>query len=169
MQPTEDSEEDAPILIKPETVGRHGTKPTFTRLSSFSAETRYICDCILKYRDHGLAWNDMAILYRSDFMERSLSHSLKSVQIPVEWLNEDSNSRHYKPEAQSVKLLTMHISKGLEFPVVFILGVGFMPNQSQAIADEARLLYVAMTRATDYLELSSDRDSAFVKRLEKML
>jgi superfamily I DNA/RNA helicase len=48
-----------------------------------------------------------------------------------------------------VKLLTMHSSKGLEFPVVFIAGVGFMPMQSQAIADEARLLYVAMTRATE--------------------
>ncbi|WP_242025815.1 3'-5' exonuclease [Phormidium tenue] len=76
----------------------------------------------------------------------------KDAGIPVEWLNEDSNSKRYHPEAQSVKLLTMHSSKGLEFPVVFIPGVGFMPNQSQAIADEARQLYVAMTRATEFLE-----------------
>jgi ATP-dependent exoDNAse (exonuclease V) beta subunit len=62
---------------------------------------------------------------------------LKNVQIPVEWLNEDSNSKRYKPEAQSVKLLTMHSSKGLEFSVEFIAGVGFMPMQSHAIADEA--------------------------------
>ena len=87
----------------------------------------------------------------------------------MEWLNEDSNSKRYHPEARSVKLLTMHSSKGLEFPVVFIAGVGFMPNQSQVIADEARLLYVAMTRATDFLELSCDRDSAFVRRLEKVV
>ncbi|MCA6586166.1 MAG: ATP-binding domain-containing protein [Pseudanabaena sp. M090S1SP1A06QC] len=40
-------------------------------------------------------------------------------------------------------------SKGLELPVVFIAGVGFMPMQSQEIADEAKLLYVAMTRATE--------------------
>ena len=38
-----------------------------------------------------------------------------------------------------------------------------------AIADEARLLYVAMTRATEYLELSCDRASAFVRRLERVL
>ncbi|MCA6614410.1 MAG: NERD domain-containing protein [Pseudanabaena sp. M090S1SP1A06QC] len=169
MQPTEDSEEDSPVLIKPQSVGRHGAKPTFTRLSSFSAETKHICDRIGEYRDRGIAWNDIGILYRSDFMGRSLSHALKSVQIPVEWLNEDSNSKRYQPEAQSVKLLTMHSSKGLEFLVVFIAGIGFMPNQSQAIADEARLLYVAMTRATEYLELSCDRDSAFVKRLERVL
>ena len=35
MQPTEDSEEDSPVLIKPQSVGRHGAKPTFTILSSF--------------------------------------------------------------------------------------------------------------------------------------
>ena len=167
MQPTEDSEEDSPVLIKPQSVGRHGAKPTFTRLASFSAETKHICDRIGEYRDRGIAWNDIGIIYRTDFMGRSLSRALKDLQIPVEWLNEDSNSKRYKPEAQSVKLLTMHSSKGLEFPVVFIPGIGFMPMQSQAIADEARLLYVAMTRATEYLELSCDRDSAFVRRLER--
>ena len=168
MQPNE-VEEDQPILIKPESVGRHGAKPTFTRLSSFSAETRHICDRIGEYRDRGIAWNDIGIIYRTDFMGRSLSRALKDVGMPVEWLNEDSNSKRYKPEAQSVKLLTMHSSKGLEFPVVFIAGVGFMPNRSEAIADEARLLYVAMTRATEFLELSCDRDSVFAKRLERGL
>ncbi|WP_434684031.1 3'-5' exonuclease [Pseudanabaena minima] len=169
MQPTEDSEEDSPVLIKPQSVGRHGAKPTFTRLSSFSAETKHICDRIGEYRDRGIAWNDIAIIYRSDFMGRSLSRALKDAGIPVEWLSQDSNSKRYHPEAQSVKLLTMHSSKGLEFPVVFIAGVGFMPNRSEAIADEARLLYVAMTRATEFLELSCDRDSAFVRRLERVI
>ena len=138
-------------------------------LSAYSYTGKGICDRIGEYRDRGIAWNDIAILYRSDFMGRSLSHALKSVQIPVEWLNEDSNSKRYKPETQSVKLLTMHSSKGLKFPVVFIAGVGFMPNRSEAIADEARLLYVAMTRGTEYLELSCDRDSTFVKRLERVV
>jgi hypothetical protein len=169
MKPSEDSEEDSPVLIKPQSVGRHGAKPTFTRLSSFSAETKHICDRIGEYRDRGIAWNDIAIIYRSDFMGRSLSRALKDVGIPVEWLNEDSNSKRYHPEAQSVKLLTMHSSKGLEFPVVFIAGVGFMPNRSEVIADEARLLYVAMTRATEFLELSCDRDSVFVKRLDRVI
>lgn len=169
MQPTEDSEEDSPILSKSESVGRHGAKPTFTRLSSFSAETKHICDRIGAYRDRGIAWNDIGIIYRSDFMGRSLSRALKDLQIPVEWLNKDSNSKRYHPEAQSVKLLTMHSSEGLEFPLVFIAGVGFMPMQAQAIADEARLLYVAMTRATEYLELSCDCSSAFVKRLERVI
>ena len=88
----------------------------------------------------------------------------------MEWLNVDSNSKYYSPADPSVKLLTMHSSKGLEFPVVFIPGIGFMPSSSQAIADEAKLLYVAMIRATNYLELSGDiRSSGFVERLEKAI
>ena len=45
--------------------------------------------------------------------------------------------------------MTMHISKGLKFPVVFIPGLGHLPNAQGEVADEARLLYVAMTRAIE--------------------
>jgi len=57
----------------------------------------------------------------------------------VEWLNADSNSKNYHPEVQRMKLLTMHSSKGLEFPVFFVAGIGFMPMGSQAIAHETAL------------------------------
>jgi superfamily I DNA/RNA helicase len=39
----------------------------------------------------------------------------------------------------------------------------------EGIADEARLLYVAMTRATEYLELTCDRSSVFVNKLKRVL
>jgi superfamily I DNA/RNA helicase len=65
--------------------------------------------------------------------------------------------------------MTMHASKGLEFPVVFIPGVGFLPNRHGEVADEARLLYVAMTRAIEVLVLSCDRGSEFVERIERAL
>ena len=65
--------------------------------------------------------------------------------------------------------MTMHSSKGLEFPVVFIPGLGHLPNAQGEIADEARLLYVAMTRAIEMLVLTGDRPSAFVARLKGAL
>ena len=42
------------------------------------------------------------------------------------------------------------------------------PLGQYAIADEARL-HLEMTRATDFLELSCDRDSVFVRRLEGVI
>ena len=62
--------------------------------------------------------------------------------------------------ADRVSLLTMHASKGLEFPVVFIVGLeeGLMPllfmDGSSKEEEEKRLFYVAMTRAKDRLYLS---------------
>jgi ATP-dependent DNA helicase UvrD/PcrA len=65
------------------------------------------------------------------------------------------------PRADRVSLLTMHAAKGLEFPVVFVVGLedGLMPLRwgepdGAAEAEERRLLYVAMTRAKDRLFLS---------------
>lgn len=59
----------------------------------------------------------------------------------------------------SVKLMTLHASKGLEFSHVFIIGVnyGLIPLRTQDFEEEdeeRRLFFVGMTRAKDYLELS---------------
>lgn len=69
-------------------------------------------------------------------------------------------------EGGSAKLLTMHASKGLEFPVVIIPGACALPDARADPAGEARLLYVAMTRAMDQLVLTCYRRSAFVERLQ---
>ncbi|WP_339325413.1 ATP-dependent helicase [Pararhodospirillum photometricum] len=66
-----------------------------------------------------------------------------------------------------VSLLTMHAAKGLEFPVVFVTGLedGLMPlswggasPDPAALAEERRLLYVALTRARDRLILTHARE-----------
>lgn len=62
-------------------------------------------------------------------------------------------------EVDSVKLMTLHASKGLEFSYVFITGVnyGLIPLQTrneEEEEEERRLFFVGITRAKDYLELS---------------
>jgi DNA helicase-2/ATP-dependent DNA helicase PcrA len=72
-----------------------------------------------------------------------------------------SEADFFDPRADRVSLLTLHAAKGLEFPVVFIIGLedGVLPlhwgdPDDSTIAEERRLFYVGMTRAKDRLFLS---------------
>jgi DNA helicase II / ATP-dependent DNA helicase PcrA len=67
------------------------------------------------------------------------------------------------PRAHAISLLTLHAAKGLEFPVVFVVGCedgliplrwpGTEPDEA-AVAEERRLFFVGMTRAQDHLFLT---------------
>ncbi len=64
-------------------------------------------------------------------------------------------------EQSSLTLMTIHSAKGLEFPVVFLVGMedGIFPHsnsmfEQQGMEEERRLCYVGMTRAEDRLYLS---------------
>ena len=61
--------------------------------------------------------------------------------------------------------MTFHSSKGLEYRVVGIPGVGYLPHERFDEADEVRLPYVAMTRTTERLFMTYHCESAFAKRL----
>jgi DNA helicase II / ATP-dependent DNA helicase PcrA len=65
------------------------------------------------------------------------------------------------PDADTVKLMTIHAAKGLEFPVVFVGGLeeGLFPNAMsintrEELEEERRLFYVSVTRAKGTLYLS---------------
>jgi superfamily I DNA/RNA helicase len=52
----------------------------------------------------------------------------------------------FDPGHESIKLMTMHVSKGLEFPVVAMVGVGHMPAEGEDECEEARLFHVGGLR-----------------------
>jgi ATP-dependent DNA helicase Rep len=67
-----------------------------------------------------------------------------------------------------VTLSTLHASKGLEFPVVFICGVeeGLIPHENADTEEERRLLFVGLTRAQDEAVLLCARSrSRFGERI----
>jgi superfamily I DNA/RNA helicase len=73
-------------------------------------------------------------------------------------------SGSFDPRADTIKVLTMHASKGLEFAVVALPGVGRMPEAGHSEADEARLFYVAATRATQELYITLSGTGSYMER-----
>ena len=75
-------------------------------------------------------------------------------------LNSEASDRSIDPDQDSMRLTTVHQAKGLEFPVVFVIGLadGQFPLkraiEEDDVEEERRLFYVAVTRAMDELYLS---------------
>jgi DNA helicase-2/ATP-dependent DNA helicase PcrA len=111
----------------------------------------------------GFAACDIAVLYRVHALAGPLKKALEQAGIPVQ-VAAEQHLGELDPldlKAQRVSLLSMHAAKGLEWPVVFIAGLeaGVMPfeppgREPAPLAEERRLLYVAITRAEQRLYLT---------------
>lgn len=72
-------------------------------------------------------------------------------------LNSETSDRQVDPDEDAVRMTTVHQAKGLEFPVVFVLGCAedFFPLrraiEAGDVEEERRLFYVAVTRAMEEL------------------
>jgi DNA helicase-2/ATP-dependent DNA helicase PcrA len=81
----------------------------------------------------------------------------------VALLNGESSDKKAEPEEDMLRLTTIHQSKGLEFPIVFLLGCadGLLPLTRAIdegdVEEERRLFYVACTRAENMLFLFAPR------------
>jgi hypothetical protein len=87
---------------------------------------------------------------------------------PVVWLTEKGEDARYRITEPGVKILTMHGSKGLQFNAVILLFADECPLQASNAdkMEERRLFYVALTRAEDYLAISSTGKSKFVAEIK---
>lgn len=163
LEPAE-AEDDGIPLVKPTMAGRHGPAPCLIRTDSLRGEATCIAAQLKTLHKDGTPWKDMAVLYHAHFVGDELALALNAANVPIEQVK-SRNARGYNPASDSVKLMTMHSSKGLEFPVVAIAALGFLPYSERQAEDDARLLYVAMTRATERLLMTASRESQFLMRL----
>ena len=95
-----------------------------------------------------------AIEFEEEVVENQLTEFLEGIT-----LSSDIDDMEETDEA--VKLMTLHSAKGLEFPVVFLVGMeeGIFPGyrsigEPKELEEERRLFYVGITRAKQYLYLT---------------
>ncbi len=71
----------------------------------------------------------------------------------------------FAPPSDTIKVMTMKVSKGLEFPVVALSGVGHMPAKGEDAQEASLVFYVAATRATHRLVVGVGGDGGFREKL----
>jgi superfamily I DNA/RNA helicase/mRNA-degrading endonuclease YafQ of YafQ-DinJ toxin-antitoxin module len=163
--------------VDPEWTQRQGPYPVVLKATNAFGQLELVRERILDLvSDQAFRLSDFAVLCPTNQLceqcQRELDHAgLRTV------LHKDSD---FDLLEERIKILTIHSAKGLEFPVVFLVGlmVGVLPS-SQGLqhseAEEAQLYieqqrtlcYVGMTRAAEALYLLTVRgaESRFIKEL----
>jgi hypothetical protein len=157
----EDRDDDGIPMLQPISCGRDGHSPVVIRLPSLRDEASKIAVLLSAAHEEGTTWGDMAIICRRHAVMDECAAALRQRSLPHQMRK---SAGHFDPGADTIKVLTMHASKGLEFPVVALPGIGHMPEQGESEVDEARLFYVAATRATQTLYITLSGSGAFAGR-----
>lgn len=100
---------------------------------------------------------DIKFFEEESLEEKSLKQYLSNIT-----LSQDEDNKKEKSNGDSLSLITLHSCKGLEFPIVFMIGMeeGIIPHSRSVdenkgdISEERRLCYVGITRAKKELYLS---------------
>jgi hypothetical protein len=154
----DDKDDDGIPLLKPMSCGREGQAPVIIKLPALRDEAFAIADHLASAHKEGFAWGDMAVLC-ADWKTMDLcAEALAQRRLPF---NVRKRSGDFNPGANAIQIMTMKVSKGLEFPVVALPGVGHMPAPGEDEKDAARVFYVAATRATQRLVMTLSGDGRF--------
>ncbi|MCW2276595.1 3'-5' exonuclease [Heliophilum fasciatum] len=148
-------------FVAPSLIDRQGGYPVYRAFDHPSQEAAYVVEEIKNHLLRQYELKDIAVIAKSKNQLAAMKgffdqHGLTAILFDRKDLDFDENS---------VKLLTIHSIKGLEFKVVFIIGLNenIIPyisyqepeDQQIQITTDRKLLYVGMTRANDLLYLTS--------------
>ena len=118
-------------------------------------EALFIVNKIKSHIANKIPHSEIAILFRNHFFAKKVISFLDSTYIPYQY---DEDNRKNK-----IQCLTIHQAKGLEFEVVFIIGLEwdnfpmYVDNMKLELQEERRLFFVGITRAKRFLYLSCAR------------
>ena len=146
--------------IPPTGTRRRGPKPIVASYRGAMESNRYLADEILRLCQMGqYRPGDIAVISRGKtLLTKYIQSYLEQQNIHCRFFRD----RDFQVLENEVKLITMHSAKGLEFPVVFLVGLDdqYMPyisrdsdTRQEDELQERKLFYVSMTRAAERLYL----------------
>lgn len=166
------------VTVDPAHAMRTGTLPILYKCKSHTDECRKILYIVKRLIEGKATLNDkplavlpheIGILYHGilkqdkDLFNEFVTELSKTC--PVTWLNQFADSR-IKIFEQSLKVQTVHSSKGLQYRVILLMWADmFEPHTPDDHEREQHLLYVALTRASDFLIMTYSKENQFIERM----
>jgi len=164
-----ESATDTPLLT-PEGAGRSGDAPLLKAFDTLDQEVAHAITRLRQWHQQGVSWRDIGILYPGGMAGTRMAKALQQSELPFFWLATSGNRKKYQPESDTVSLMPIGSSHGLEFERVMILDSSFQPVRASegadSLAEEIRKLYVGLTRARSHLVISYHRNNAVSEALQ---
>lgn len=170
-----DPEEDLSIEgeLFPVHTDRQGAPPQLICGRSSAEQVEYILNIIEQATESGdYSWCDIAVLYTASHFARNFSplFSKRFGEQKINWISRSRGSKiNLDLSSPTVKLCTIESAKGLEFRLVFLVGLETLPRSKRKEADERKLAYVGLTRAQDLLYILGREQSGLLKELSEIL
>lgn len=167
-------------LVDPHKSTRHtGIKPVWLAAESRQAECNYVVKIVKdilagKWFDkstESIAPEDIGLLYPNCYQTEKpiLKNFVANLEkiAPTVWLSNKTVDARAKVCDPGIKVQTIHSAKGLQYKVVIIIwGDKFATHYGRRDEEkDRRLLYVGLTRAEDFLLISSSGDSKFIDQI----
>lgn len=160
------ADDDNVPVIAPESVGRRGPLPELIHCDTAQREAELIADRIQDELAHGCNPSDIGVLVRYNYQGEAIGRQLARRAIPWRAARDADSKRKLFSGEPSIKIVSLHSSKGLEFTTTFIPRICEINRSEDDLADDARLLYVGMTRATDRLIMTHLAEPIFAQRMK---
>jgi SOS regulatory protein LexA len=164
-------------FVKPALIDKQGPLPVLKIFQTEEQEAEFVYNEIVNNLAFEFQLKDIAVICKNKKYLESFYNYVSSKGLKAIFLNSDSGENF---EEEGIRLITMHSIKGLEFKVVFIIGLNsnIIPYSScednevaklQETTDK-KLFYVGMTRANERLYLCCSRKpSKFLSELNTKL
>ncbi len=175
--------ENAQLGLLPQGISFEGAAPEILKFGDSEEIERFLIRDLRECMQRGeFRRSETAIIYddkvygsdRFSYDNRALPmrlfRRLEGAGIPSTWVSQDVRSKEmYDVTTDRVSLISIHSSKGLDFDLVYLVGLDHIQATDETRSNLVSLVYVAMTRAKYRLVLPYVEETELIKRIKGCL
>jgi hypothetical protein len=175
--------EKGQLALLPEGISFEGEAPEILKFENAGEVERFLIEDLKACVQGGqYKRSETAILYddkvygpdRFSYDNRALPmrllRSLEGAGIPSTWVSQDVRSKEmYDVTTDRVSLISIHSSKGLDFDLVYLVGLDHIHRTEETRQNLVPLVYVAMTRAKCRLVIPYVEETELIRRIKDCL